>query len=51
MWFESLSAKEIADKKIAESNYADFADCADCRKTAADEKNIAADEKNDAAAE
>lgn len=43
--------KEIADKKIAESNYADFADCADCRKTAADEKNTAADEKNDAAAE
>lgn len=31
--------KEIADKKIAESNYAGYADCADCPKTAADEKN------------
>lgn len=36
--------KEIADKKIAESNYAGYENCADCPKTTADEKNDAAEE-------
>ena len=36
--------KEIADKNIAESNYANYANCTDCPKATADERDDAAEE-------